>query len=184
MVQPSVFCPTVVRAKLPSFFSLSTPEPFCQWEDGEEASYSFLIILQEVKNTIFQERGQSYVCPSSPTGLWLVTISVRFGPWLAWIQALNHSVQSMLISRIQHFLLITTKLSWFSPHIWAYCLQGGRIICGERTWTQGWGLRLGGLRTSTCYMSTSLTVITYRMGIAPATFWVALKIKGNNRKSI
>jgi len=66
----------------------------------------------------------------------------------------------------------------------AYCLQGGRIICGERTWTQGWGLRLGGLRTSTCYMSTSLTVITYRMGIAPATFWVALKIKGNNRKSI
>ena len=48
----------------------------------------------------------------------------------------------------------------------------------------GLGSRLGGLRTSTCYMSTSLTVITYRMGIAPATFWVALKIKGNNRKSI
>ena len=25
----------------------------------------------------------------------------------------------------------------------AYCLQHGRIICGERTWTQGWGLRRG-----------------------------------------
>ena len=44
------------------------------------------------------------------------------------------------------------------------------------------GLRLGGLRTSTCYISTSLTVIIYRMGIATATFWVALKIKGNKQE--
>ena len=78
MVQPSVFSPTIVRAKMSSFFPLSTPEPSCQWKDGETASYSFLIVLQEVKNAMFQERDQSYVCPSSPTGLLLVTISVRF----------------------------------------------------------------------------------------------------------
>ena len=46
----------------------------------------------------------------------------------------------------------------------------------------GLGSQAGGLRTSTCYMSTSLTVITYRMGIATATFWVALKIKGNKQE--
>lgn len=31
-------------------------------------------------------------------------------------------------------------------------------------------------------MSMSLTVIIYRMGITTATFWVALKIKGNKQE--
>lgn len=44
------------------------------------------------------------------------------------------------------------------------------------------GLRLGGLRTSTYYISTSLTVIIHRMGTATATFWVALKIEGNKQE--
>lgn len=38
---------------------------------------------------------------------------------------------------------------------------------------------LGDSRTSTYYISTSLTVIIHRMGTATATFWVALKIEGN-----